>query len=82
MKAVVDFLVIPALLGCAFIAYAGFRIEACLLAFVVITVASWRFWDSSREKHLLRGSSGHDCPDHPDSICGQTSDDFGAEGDA
>jgi hypothetical protein len=65
---IIDYIIIAAILGCLFLAYAGFRIEAGLLFVVVVTVASWRFWDRSREKHMMRGASGDNCPDDPDSI--------------
>jgi hypothetical protein len=65
---IIDYMIIAAVLGCLFFAYAGFRIEAALLFVAVVIVASWRFWDHSREKHMMRGASGDNCPDHPDSV--------------
>ena len=65
---IIDYIIIAAILGCLFLAYAGFPIEAALLFVVVVIVASWRFWDRSREKHMMRGASGDTCPDHPDSV--------------
>jgi hypothetical protein len=65
---IIDYIIIAAILGCMFVAYAGFRIEAALLCVVVVALASWRFGDRRREKHLMRGASGDNCPDHPDSI--------------
>jgi len=65
---IIDYIIIASLMGGMFLGYSGFRIEAALLLAVVIIVASWRFWDRSREKQIMRrGSSGHDGPDHPDS---------------
>jgi hypothetical protein len=54
MKAI-DFAIIAAVLGCAFFAYTGRRLEAALLLVAVILIASWRFWDRSKEKDLLEG---------------------------
>ena len=71
---VIDYIIIAAILGCLFLAYAGFRIEAALLFIVVVAVSSWRFWDKTREKHLVSGSSGDNCPDNPDSIYGGVHD--------
>ncbi len=78
----IDYIIMAAILGCLFLAYAGFRIEAALLLGVVVIVASWRFWDRSREKHLMRGASSDNCPDHPDSVAagGHDSSDTGNGG--
>jgi len=81
---ITDGIIIAAIVGCLFLAYAGFHIEALLLLAAVVIVASWRFWDRSREKHLMRAASGDNCPDHPDSVAagGYDSSHSGSDGGA
>lgn len=66
----IDYLTVTAILGCVFLAYAGYRFEAMLAVSVVIIVASWRFYDRSRNEGYWGGSDN--LPDHSSS---------GAEGD-
>ena len=77
---IIDYIIIAAILGCMYLAYAGFRIEAVLLFIVVVAVASWRFWDRSREKHMMRGASGDNCPDHPGSVHASSHDSSHSDG--
>lgn len=71
---IIDYIIILAILGGLFLAYAGFRIEAALLLVVVVIAASCRFWDRSREKHMMRAASGDNGPDHPDSAAATSYD--------
>ena len=80
---IIDYIIIAAILGCMLLGYSGFRIEAALSLVVVAIVASWRFWDRSREKHIMRsGSSGHNGPDHPDSAYASGGDSSHSGGDS
>jgi len=63
-----------------FVGYSGHRLIACLLLLLVIILASWRFWDRSREKDMLRGpSSGELNPKHDEPIAGSESGAGGAD---
>lgn len=66
----IDWLIILAFLACLLVVYAGYRIEGALAAVVVVIVGSWRYYDSSREKHMMDGHSGDNLPDAPDSMLG------------
>lgn len=63
----VDYLIAAALVGCLFLAYAGYRLYALPLLFVVAIVASWRFWDQRRADEINRSrrhGSGEMNPKH------------------
>jgi hypothetical protein len=66
----IDWLIILAFFACLLAVYAGFRVEGALATVAVAIVASWRFYDSSREKHMLDGHSGDNLSDAPDSMLG------------
>jgi hypothetical protein len=72
MRKLIDCIIVAAILGCFFLAYAGFRMEAALLMCVVVILAAWRFWDRARIKDR-GGNGGDDCPHHPDSIMANAS---------
>ncbi|MBI5803050.1 MAG: hypothetical protein HZA92_20300 [Verrucomicrobia bacterium] len=74
-----DYIIIVAFLACLFLAYAGHRMIAVLLLVLLITFASWRFWDQRRANESLRSSSGDNLPDNRDST-GGTDGDFGESG--
>lgn len=60
-----DYLIVSAFIGCFFIGYAGHRFIALLLLLLLITVASWRFYDKRREREMMRtGGSGELNPEH------------------
>ncbi|HEY1174121.1 MAG TPA: hypothetical protein VGH19_22340 [Verrucomicrobiae bacterium] len=62
-----DWIIIVAILGCVGVLYGGYRLEGALALAAVGIVASWRFYDRSREKHM-GGASGTNVQDAPDSM--------------
>ena len=66
----IDYIIVAAVIGAFYLAYAGHRIVAVFVATAVITVSGWRFWDRSRVKHFMRGSSGDNLPDKDDATYG------------
>jgi hypothetical protein len=53
-----DYIIVASLVGCMFIGYFGHRFVALLLLLLVVTVASWRYWDKRRESEMLRTRHG------------------------
>jgi hypothetical protein len=76
---VVDYIIVAAVVSCMFVGYSGHRIEASLLLFLVVILASWRFWNRSREKHIDRcGCSGELNPELDDPVVADSWDDSAA----
>jgi hypothetical protein len=44
---IIDVMLVAAVVGCTVVGFAGYELEAFLAGFVVVTLASWRFFDSS-----------------------------------
>ncbi|MBN9691890.1 MAG: hypothetical protein J0M24_16740 [Verrucomicrobia bacterium] len=62
-----DYLITASFVGCMFVGYSGHRLIALLLLLLIVTVASWRFWDRHRERDLAQtGSSGELNPELDD----------------
>jgi hypothetical protein len=77
----IDYLIIASILGCMFTGYSGHRLIAVLLLILVVIVASWRFWDRSREKEIARtGCSGELNPKHDHSSTSHGHDSGGDAG--
>lgn len=67
----IDYAIIGAFIGCFFLAYAGYRLEAALAIIMAIIVASWRFWEYRRHKEEWYGS-GDRIPNRHDSVSDPT----------
>jgi hypothetical protein len=65
----VDYVIISAVVVCCYVAYAGDLWTAAFSSALVITVASWRFWDQKRanEAFLNSAAGGSNLPEQTES---------------
>ena len=49
---VLDYTIAALVIGCMFVGYSGHRFIAIFLLVLVTILASWRFWDHRRERHI------------------------------